>query len=196
MQVIFFLLLTAVLLPPFTQAEIVVQHNKLTNIATIIYSDGRTGSIIYNDLTNTSIMRLSDGTVATTTYNNLTQSANTTYNDGITAISTYNRLTKSIHTLFNDGASSTTSFNELTNTLQTSFSNGVKATTTYNRLTSQSTTKVYGIFLLPSMAKITFSPKSAKIRKIQNAKSLTQSQQKEEGWVKSSVRPTSESPTK
>jgi len=196
MQVRFFLLFAAMLFPAVAHAEIVVQNNKLTNTATITYSDGRTGSIIYNDLTNTSIMRLNDGTVATTTYNDLTQTANTTYNNGITAISIYNRLTKSIHTSFNDGDSSITVFNELTDTLQTSFSNGDTATTTYNRLTSQSTTTVYGIFLLPSMAKITFSPKSAKIRKIHNVKSLTQSQRKEEGWVKSSVRPTSESPTK
>lgn len=155
--------------------------------ATIIFSDGRSGSITYNEVTNTSTMLLSDGQSAATTYNKITKTAHTIYSNGKAATSSFNDITKTSHTIFSDGLTANTSFNDITNTLHTTFSDGTTAITSYNEVTNTATTTVFGIFLLPSMAKIHFSPKSTKIKKILHIKDLKSGEREAEGWIKNEI---------
>ena len=164
--------------------------------ATIIFSDGRTGSITYNEVTNTSTMLLSDGQNASTTYNDITKTAHTIYSNGETATSSFNGITKTSHTMFSNGLAANTSFNDLTNTLHTNFSDGSTATTSYNKITNTTTTTVFGIFLLPSMSKIRFSPQSSKIKKIFHVKDLKPEERETEGWIRNEIRKPTSIPSK
>jgi hypothetical protein len=164
--------------------------------ATIVFSDGRTGSITYNEVTNTSTMLISDGHSASTTYNDITKTAHTIYSNGKIGTSSFNDITQTSHTIFSDGLTANTSFNNLTNTLHTTFSDGATAITSYNKITNTATTTVFGIFLLPSMSKIKFSPQSTKIKKIFHVKDLKPGERESEGWIRNEIRDSTSVPSK
>jgi len=155
--------------------------------ATILFSDGRSGSITYNAVMKTSTMHLNDGQSATTTYNEIAKTTHTVYSNGTTATSSFLDITQTSHTVFSNGLTANTLFNDITNTLHTTFSDGTTATTSYNEVTNTATTTVFGIFLLPSMAKIHFSPKSTKIEKILHIKDLKSGEREAEGWIRNEI---------
>jgi len=159
-----------------------------TGNATIHFSDGRSGSITYNAVMKTSTMHLSDGQSATTTYNEIPKTAHTVYSNGTTASTSFLDITQTSHTVFSDGLTANTSFNDITNTLYTTFSDGTTATTSYNEVTNTASTTVFGIFLLPSMAKIYFSPQSAKIKKIHHIKNLKPENRETEDWIRNEIK--------
>jgi len=163
---------------------------------TILFSDGRSGSITYNEVANTSTMFLSDGEGATTTYNKITRSAHTVYTDGRTASSFFNDVTQTSHTSFSDGLTANSNFNDVTNTLHTTFSDGTTATTSYNEVTNTATTQVFGIFLLPSMAKIYFSPQSPRIKELLRIKDLEPEEREAGGWKRNEIQKPSSTPSK
>ncbi len=155
-------------------------------VASINFSDGRTGTITYNELTNSTTMQLSDGTTARTSHNDLTNNSTTQFSNGITATSHHNDLTNNIYTSYSSGLTSTTHYNDLTDTLYTTFSDGSTATTTYNDLTRTATTSVFGIFLLPSMKNILFNPQANKLKTIRNQSERPSTKDHKEGWIRSS----------
>jgi len=137
-------------------------------------------------------MRLSDGEGATTTYNKITRTAHTVYTNGRTATSSFNDVTRTSHTSFSDGLTAHSNFNDVTNTLHTTFSDGTTATTSFNEVTKTATTRVFGIFLLPSMAKIYFSPQSSKIKELLRIKDLKPEEREADGWKRNEIwKPTS-----
>jgi len=164
--------------------------------AIISFSDGRSGSITYDGITNTSTMLLSDGRSATTTYDQITKTAHTVYSNAQTATSYFDDITQTSHTLFSDGVTATTFFDDITNTLFTTFSDGTTATTSYDKITNSSTTQVFGIFLLPSMGKIHFSPESTRIKKILDVKDLKPGERETDGWIRNEIREPTSAPSK
>jgi len=172
------------------------QDLDVVRTGTILFSDGRSGSIMYNGITNTSTMLLSDGEGATTTYNKTTRTAYTVYTDGRTASSYFNDVTQTSHTSFSDGLTAHSNFNDVTNTVYTTFSDGTTATTSYNEVTKTSTTQVFGIFLLPSMAKIYFSPQSPRIKELLRIKDLEPEEREADGWKRNEIREPTSTPSK
>ena len=172
------------------------QPVEVVRTGTILFSDGRSGSITYNGITNTSTMLLSDGEGATTTYNKTTRTAYTVYTDGRTASSYFNDVTQTSHTSFSDGLTAHSNFNDVTNTLYTTFSDGTTATTSYNEVTKTSTTQVFGIFLLPSMARIYFSPQSPRIKELLRIKDLEPEEREADGWKRNEIREPTSTPSK